>query len=43
MFGADHHTIWADTKALELSGLLNGGSVEKGAKIMMSSDGKATG
>lgn len=43
MFAADHHTIWANTKALELAGLLSGGSAEKGARIMISNDGKATG
>ena len=43
MFAADHHTIWANTKALEAAGLLNGGVVDKGAEIVMASDGTASG
>ncbi|MFC3616454.1 amidohydrolase [Lutimaribacter marinistellae] len=43
MFAPDHHTIWANTAALELAGLLDGGAVEKGAEIIMGDDGKANG
>ena len=43
MFAADHHTIWANTKALEMAGILNGGMVDKGAEIVMGADGKAAG
>lgn len=43
MFAADHHTIWANTKALEMAGILNGGNVDKGAEIVMGADGKAAG
>ncbi|MBL6782000.1 MAG: amidohydrolase [Alphaproteobacteria bacterium] len=43
MFAADHHTIWANTKALEMAGILNGGEVDKGAEIVMAADGKAAG
>jgi predicted amidohydrolase YtcJ len=43
MFAPDHHTIWANTRALELAGLLHGGQVDKGAEIMMAPDGTATG
>lgn len=40
---ADHHTVYANTKALELAGLLNGGDVEEGSRIVMGEDGLATG
>lgn len=43
MMGADHHTVWANTKALELAGILRGGEVPKGAEIVMAPDGTATG
>lgn len=43
MFAADHHTIWANTKALEMAGILNGGDVDKGAEIVMGADSKAAG
>ena len=43
MFAADHHTIWANTKALQMAGILNGGDVDKGAEIVMGADGKAAG
>jgi hypothetical protein len=43
MMGADHHTVWANTKALELAGILHGGDVPKGAEIVMAPDGTATG
>ena len=43
IFAADHHTIWANTPALELAGILHGGPVEAGAEIVMGADGLATG
>ena len=43
LFSPDHHTIWANTRALELTGLLHGGAVDQGAEIMMGDDGLATG
>ena len=39
----DHHTIWANTKALETTGLLHGASLPPGNEIVMGSDGLATG
>jgi hypothetical protein len=43
MFAPDHHTIWANTAALEAAGVLHGGPVDKGAQIVMGEDGLATG
>lgn len=43
IFAADHHTIWANTAALEMAGILHGGPVEAGAEIVMGPDGLATG
>ncbi|MEM9845490.1 MAG: amidohydrolase, partial [Pseudomonadota bacterium] len=43
MFAADHHTIWANTRALEMAGILKGGPVDAGAMIVMGKDGTATG
>jgi predicted amidohydrolase YtcJ len=43
MFAADHHTMWANTKALELAGILHGGHVDRGSEIVMAADGSASG
>ena len=43
MFAADHHTIWANTKALELGGILHGGQTDSASRITMAPDGTATG
>lgn len=43
MFAPDHHTIWANTAALEAAGILHGGAVDQGAEIVMGEDGKAAG
>lgn len=43
MFAPDHHTIWANTAALELAGLLHGGETDAGSIIVMGEDGLATG
>lgn len=40
---ADHHTVWANTMALEMAGLLHGAKVPEGSEIVMGDDGKATG
>ena len=40
---ADHHTVWANTKALELAGLLHGQQVPEGSEVVMGSDGLAHG
>ena len=39
----DHHTVWANTRALEAGGLLHGASLTPGNEIVMGSDGLATG
>ncbi len=39
----DHHTAWANTRALELSGILNGGDAGEGSEIVMGEDGLASG
>jgi predicted amidohydrolase YtcJ len=39
----DLHTAWANTRALELAGLLHGGTSEAGNEIVMSQDGTASG
>jgi predicted amidohydrolase YtcJ len=43
MMAADHHTVWANTSALELAGILNGGATDPGSDIVMGADGLATG
>ena len=43
MMAADHHTVWANTAALELGGILHGGETDPGAEIVMGADGLATG
>jgi predicted amidohydrolase YtcJ len=39
----DHHTIWANTKALMKTGLLHGKALPPGNEIVMGADGIATG
>ena len=43
LLAPDIHTVWANTKALELAGLLHGGPVPEGSIIVMAADGTATG
>lgn len=43
MMGADHHTVWANTKALEAAGILQGAPLPTGSEIVMGSDGLAGG
>ena len=39
----DHHTVWANTKALEVAGILKGRKLNTGNEIVMGPDGLATG
>jgi predicted amidohydrolase YtcJ len=39
----DHHTVWANTRALEAAGLLKGRDLPPGNEIVMGPDGLATG
>ena len=39
----DGHTVWANTRALEIGGLLYGREVPAGSAIVMAADGTATG
>jgi predicted amidohydrolase YtcJ len=39
----DHHTAWANTKALEAAGILHGRDLPVGNEIVMGEDGKAAG
>ena len=43
MFAPDHHTIWANTAALDATGLLKGGDVDAGSEIVIGDDGLASG
>ncbi|MGB3315666.1 MAG: amidohydrolase [Albidovulum sp.] len=40
---ADHHTVWANTKAMELAGILHGADLPDGSEIVMAADGTAAG
>lgn len=42
-YAADHHTAWANTRALELAGIINGRALIPGHEIVMGPDGKASG
>jgi predicted amidohydrolase YtcJ len=39
----DHHTVWANTKALEVTGILRGRQLNTGNEIVIGTDGLATG
>ena len=39
----DHHTVWANTKALAVTGILQGRQLNTGNEIVMGPDGLATG
>lgn len=39
----DHHTVWANTAALQAAGLLHGASLPHGHEVVMGEDGLATG
>lgn len=43
IMGMDHHTVWANTKALEMVGILHGATVPVGSQITLDSAGIATG
>jgi len=43
MMAHDHHTAWANTKALEAAGILRGGDAGEGSEIVVDRDGLATG
>jgi predicted amidohydrolase YtcJ len=43
MTAPDHHTMWANTKALEMAGLLHGKKLGPGNEIVMGPDGLAEG
>lgn len=43
MSAPDHHTMWANTKALEMAGILEGRKLGPGNEIVMGEDGLAAG
>lgn len=43
MMSPDHHTVWANTAALEAAGILQGAEMPAGHVVVMGSDGTATG
>ncbi len=43
MSSPDHHTMWANTVALEMAGILNGRQLGPGNEIVMGADGLAAG
>jgi predicted amidohydrolase YtcJ len=43
IFAHDHHTAWANTKALELAGLLHGKALGPGNEVVMGEDALANG
>ncbi|MBB6413044.1 amidohydrolase [Mesorhizobium sangaii] len=43
MAAPDHHTMWANTKALEMAGILHGRTLGPGNEIVMGDDGLAGG
>ncbi len=43
MVSPDHHTMWANTMALEAAGLIDGRELPPGNEIVMGADGKASG
>ncbi len=43
VFSPDHHTAWANTKALDLAGLLKGRKLGPGNEVVMGADGQASG
>ncbi len=43
VFSPDHHTGWANTKALEMAGILKGRKLNPGNEIVMGPDGLAAG
>lgn len=43
LMAPDHHTVWANTAALEAAGILHGFDAGEGSTVVMGGDGKATG
>lgn len=43
MVAPDHHTMWANTRALEVAGILHGRKLGPGNEIVMGADGLAAG
>ncbi|MCF8511984.1 MAG: amidohydrolase [Rhodobacteraceae bacterium] len=43
LWAPDHHTVWANTIALEKAGILHGAETQPGHIIVMAEDGTATG
>ena len=43
MMSPDHHTVWANTLALEAAGLLHGAEMPHGHEVVMAADGTASG
>lgn len=43
MMAPDHHTVWANTLALTMAGLLHGATMPHGHEVVMGDDGTATG
>jgi predicted amidohydrolase YtcJ len=43
MMSPDHHTVWANTVALQAAGLLHGAAMPKGHEVVMGPDGTASG
>jgi predicted amidohydrolase YtcJ len=43
MMAPDHHTVWANTLALEKAGLLHGAEMPHGHEVVMAADGTASG
>lgn len=43
MAAPDHHTMWANTRALEMAGILHGKTVGAGNEVVMGEDGLANG
>lgn len=43
MMAPDHHTVWANTAALQAAGILHGAEMPPGHVVVMGADGTATG
>jgi predicted amidohydrolase YtcJ len=43
MTSPDHHTVWANTAALQAAGLLHGATMPRGHEVVMAPDGTAAG
>jgi hypothetical protein len=43
MTSPDHHTVWANTAALQAAGLLHGAAMPRGHEVVMAADGMAAG